>query len=77
MKRKRRTRILIKSEADLAAEICAEVREVSVVQVLQEPQEGLVMIKMREQAKNSLFFLGELLVTEAKARVNGVLVWDC
>ena len=29
------------------------------------------MIKARETAKNSLFYIGELLVTEAKVRVEG------
>jgi alpha-D-ribose 1-methylphosphonate 5-triphosphate synthase subunit PhnG len=29
------------------------------------------MVKLREQARNSVFYLGEVLVTEAKARING------
>jgi alpha-D-ribose 1-methylphosphonate 5-triphosphate synthase subunit PhnG len=29
------------------------------------------MVKMRETAKNSLFYIGELLVTEAKVQIQG------
>ncbi len=31
------------------------------------------MIKMRETAKRELFYLGEVLVTEAKVSINGTL----
>ncbi len=70
--RRRRTEICIKDGGSAAAHIAAEVSSRYSIEDLQEPQEGLVMIKMREQARNSLFYLGEVLVTEAKVRVNGI-----
>lgn len=69
MKRKRRTEILIKDSGPLAARLADEIRQNHPVDEIETPQEGLVMIKLREQARNSLFYLGEVLVTEAKARI--------
>ena len=71
MKRKRRTEILIKDTSGLASECAEAIRELYPVMEIQPPQEGLVMVKLREQARNSLFYLGEVLVTEAKVRING------
>ncbi len=69
MKRKRRTRILVKDTSGLSSALAEEIRSVYPVTEIQAPKEGLVMVKLREQARNSLFYLGEVLVTEAKARV--------
>ena len=49
------------------------VREKYEIKVIEEPNQGLVMIKMRETAQKELFYLGEVLVTEAKVYVNGAL----
>lgn len=43
------------------------------IEMISEPHEALTMIKVRETAKNSLFYLGEVLVTETKVRVAGKL----
>ena len=71
MDRRLRTEVLIKDKSGLAARLAAEIRTKYDSEEIQPPREGLVMIKMREQARNSLFYLGEVLVTEAKARING------
>lgn len=70
MSRKHRTEILIREGGELAALLANELRSIHDVRVLQEPVEGLVMMKLREDARNSVFYLGEVLVTEAKAQVN-------
>jgi len=70
-RRKRRTEILVKEGGSLAARIAEEVQSHYGTVVLQEPTEGLVMVKLRERARNSLFYIGEVLVTEAKAEVAG------
>lgn len=69
MKRKRRTRILIEGSSCLAERLSDEIAEKYIVKTIEEPNSGLVMIKMRETAKNSLFYLGEVLVTEAKVQL--------
>lgn len=37
-------------------------------QVISEPKTGLAMVKVREHAENSLFYLGEVLITETKIK---------
>lgn len=43
------------------------------IEMISEPNEALTMIKVRESAKNSLFYLGEVLITETRVRVVGKL----
>lgn len=71
MKRKRRTEILIRGNENLACKLSEEVAIKHKITLINEPNYGLVMIKTRETAKNTLFYLGETLVTEAKVYVNG------
>lgn len=41
------------------------------VEVLEAANSGLVMAKVRESAQNSLFYPGEVLVTECKVSIKG------
>ncbi|MGP4039192.1 phosphonate C-P lyase system protein PhnG [Gracilibacillus sp. D59] len=70
MKRKQRTEILIQDGGALAKELAEIVMQNYEYREMEEPHYGLTMIKMRETAKKSLFYLGEALVTEAKVEVN-------
>lgn len=69
MKRRERTRILIQGSSELRARLAREVLEHQAVVAVAEPSAGLVMTQMRETAKQSRFYLGEVLVTEAKVRI--------
>jgi len=40
--------------------------------VIKEPEKTLVMIKMREPVKQSLFYLGEIIACEAAVEIDGV-----
>ena len=71
MDRTRRTRILIEGDPQLRRELSARVEGRRSISVVEEPRGGLVMLKLRETAKNSLFYMGELLVTEAKVQIEG------
>lgn len=66
IERQRRTRILIEGDRGLPQAISERIQSRHPVSTLEEPNEGLVMIRMRESAKNGRFNLGEVLVTEAK-----------
>ncbi|MEI3610616.1 phosphonate C-P lyase system protein PhnG [Pseudogracilibacillus sp. SO10305] len=66
MQRKERTEILIKSDLSVAKRIAETLEAKYSFTTLVEPQYGLTMLKMRESAQNSLFYLGEVLVTECK-----------
>ncbi len=73
MNRRRRTEILIKGSTEIAKKMFIEIRGKYEVKIIEEPNSGLVMTKMREEAQKSLFYLGEVLVTEAKVQINGKL----
>lgn len=73
MNRRQRTEILIKGNRCLSKKLVNDIKDKYEVKSIEEPNNGLVMIKMRETAKRELFYLGEVLVTEAKVYVNGSL----
>ena len=52
--------------------IANQIKTDSVVRILKEPQKTLVMVKVRESVKNSLFYLGEVLATECMVTVDGI-----
>lgn len=70
MKRKKRMRILIDGSREVAKTLASQIEESYAVEIIMQPQEALTMIKMRETAKNTQFYLGEVLVTECKVQVN-------
>jgi len=70
MRRRRRTEILIKGSSELAKNMFKEIERNYEIKTVEEADNGLVMVKMRESAKNSLFYLGEVLITEAKVQIN-------
>ena len=73
MNRRRRTEILIKGNDDLHKKLAAQIKNRYEINIVERPENGLVMIKMRETARRQLFYLGEVLVTEAKVSIDGNL----
>lgn len=69
MKRKQRTEILISRPPALMKSLADEIVNKYGASIIEEPNPGLVMVKVRETAKQSLFYLGEVLVTECKVKV--------
>ncbi|MFD4816662.1 phosphonate C-P lyase system protein PhnG [Peribacillus butanolivorans] len=69
MRRKERTEILIQGTADIAKDFAKEIEMRYKVNVIQKPESALVLLKARETAKKSLFYLGELLVTECTVQI--------
>lgn len=70
MKRRRRTEILIQADPGLARSFAETIMQHYECQEIIPPTYGLTMIKMRESAKKTLFYIGEVLVTEAKVELN-------
>ena len=66
MKRYERTKILVEGNPAVARKIAAQIEQEHSVEVLDEPHEELVMVKVRESAKNSLFYLGEALMCSCR-----------
>ncbi|OIK15126.1 phosphonate C-P lyase system protein PhnG [Bacillus sp. MUM 116] len=73
MRRKRRTEILINGSKEIAATMAKEILDNYDVAIIEEPNNGLIMVKVRESAQKSLFYIGEVFVTECKARINDSL----
>ncbi|UFT99315.1 phosphonate C-P lyase system protein PhnG [Radiobacillus kanasensis] len=73
MKRRRRTEILINGSQKLSEELAHIINETYQVKVIQEPESGLVMLKVRETSQKSLFYPGEVLVTECKVQIEGTI----
>ncbi len=71
MKRRRRTEILINGSQKRSEEMTKYITEHYQVKIIQEPESGLVMLKVRETSQRSLFYPGEVFVTECKAQING------
>lgn len=71
MERARRTKILIEGSAELRRDLALAVAERRMITTVDESRGALVMVKARETAKNGLFYIGELLVTEAKVQIEG------
>lgn len=69
MKRKQRTEILVSRPPELMKSLAEEILDKYETAIVEEPNPGLVMVKVRETAKQSLFYLGEVLVTECKVRI--------
>ncbi|MFD2132002.1 phosphonate C-P lyase system protein PhnG [Pseudogracilibacillus auburnensis] len=69
LRRKERTEILIQYDSCLAAQFAAEITDRYDCFEIIAPHYGLTMMKMRESAQNSLFYIGEVLVTECKIEI--------
>lgn len=73
MKRKKRTKILINGSSEVSEKLAKQITDRHEVRMIEEPNNGLVMVKMEENAKKSLFYLGEVFVTECKVQIDGQL----
>lgn len=71
MEKKRLFRIMAKADREFAIGIANQIKEKEEITIVKEPEKVLTMIKMREPVKQSLFYLGEVIVTEAAVAVSG------
>lgn len=72
MNKKEITSILSRAGALEVRELSAPIKEKYTVEIIKGPQKSLAMVQVREPVKRSLFYLGEVLVTECVVRVDGV-----
>lgn len=69
MNRKERTRVLVEGDAELLERMAREAQRECKVEVVRKPDQELVMLKVREDAQRSLFYLGEALMTSCTVRL--------
>ena len=65
MEKKRFCRILGRASRQQVSALAAPYKEKQRITVIKEPAKSLAMIRMREPVKESLFYLGEVIVCEA------------
>jgi alpha-D-ribose 1-methylphosphonate 5-triphosphate synthase subunit PhnG len=71
MDKKRLTKILAKADRKDVANLAADIRKTHRPVIVKEPGKTLAMIKMREPVRQSLFYIGEVIVSEAVAEIDG------
>lgn len=69
MTRRHRTRILIEGSPGLADRLADQANTNHDIGSIDEPSNGLVMMRLRDTARKDAFYLGEVLVTECKVRI--------
>ena len=72
MEKKRLTKIMAKADRENIASLAAEIQKTYSPVIVKEPGKTLTMIKMREPVKQSLFYIGEVIVCEATVEIDGV-----
>ena len=74
VRRYERTRVLVEGSPTLSHEIVRSIEQgCQDIEGLDEPREELVMVKVRETAQRTLFYLGEALATTCRVRVDGTV----
>ena len=73
MVRKKRTKILIEGRRELSLKLAREILAAYDVKIIEGISKSLVMVKVRESTKGSLFYLGEVLITECKVMIKDAL----
>ena len=70
--RRQRTEVLVEAGPSLARELATLIGADEAPVEVVPPRQGLVMCKVRETARNSVFYLGEALMSECRVRIGGV-----
>ncbi|HIV20103.1 MAG TPA: phosphonate C-P lyase system protein PhnG [Candidatus Merdivicinus intestinigallinarum] len=71
MNKRRLSKILAKASPQQVQELAGEIKTQHEITVVKAPEKSLVMIKMRDPVKESLFYLGEVIVSEAIVDLDG------
>ncbi len=71
MEKDRLFRIMVHSPAGVLTALSMEIENAYDVKVIKAPQKVLAMIRIRECVRDSEFYLGELLSSEAMVEING------
>lgn len=72
MNRREVSAVLAGAEAEEVKAIAEQISSRCGIKILKQPQKTLVMVKVRESVKKSLFYLGEVLASECMVKVNDV-----
>lgn len=73
MEKKRLFKILSRAESTDVIQLGKKIQNKYPVMVIKKPEKALAMIKMREPVQNSLFYLGEVIISEAAVSIDGTV----
>lgn len=73
MEKKRLFQILSRADRRDVITLGKELQQQYAVTIVKKPEKSLTMIRMREPVKQSLFYLGEAIVTEAVVTLEGTV----
>lgn len=71
MEKKRLFQILGRADRETVAAMSEKIQKDHSVMIIKDPGKTLAMIKMREPVRQSLFYLGEVIVCEAVVELDG------
>lgn len=71
MEKKRLSKILARADRETVAALAEDIKKNYSPVIVKEPEKTLTMIKMREPVKQSLFYIGEVIVCEAVVEIDG------
>ena len=72
MQKKRLFQIMSKAKTNQLKILSEKISDTHEIVIIKEPAKNLAMIKMREPVRSSLYYLGEVMVTEAIVECNGI-----
>ncbi|MCL1885688.1 MAG: phosphonate C-P lyase system protein PhnG [Dehalococcoidia bacterium] len=72
MQKRRLTRILAKMDKRDVEVLAADIQKIYTPLIVKEPGKTLAMVKMRDPVKQTLFYIGEVIVCEAAVEIDGV-----
>lgn len=71
MDKRRISKILARASREEVRELAEEIKTVFSPVIIKAPEKSLTMIRMREPVQESLFYLGEVIVSEAIVELDG------
>lgn len=71
MEKRRISRILARAGKEQVKNLADEIKEVYSPVIVKAPEKSLTMIRLREPVQESLFYLGEVMVSEAIVDLDG------
>jgi alpha-D-ribose 1-methylphosphonate 5-triphosphate synthase subunit PhnG len=71
MDKKRLFKIMTKADPAVIAALAETIQNTYDITVVKEPSKTLAMVRLRESVKSSLFYIGEVIVTEAVVELEG------
>lgn len=72
MEKKRLFHIMANTKTDVLKDMAKKITDQHEITIVKEPSKTLTMVKMREPVKKSLFYIGEVMVSECIVEMKGI-----